>query len=85
MSIPLSEFEIHKYFTKPDYTAEQVIIGSILGDGSLRKRGINCNTMFIEGHGIKQKEYLLWKAKILNFFLNIKTLEYPSIFYDKFD
>jgi len=51
---------------------EQVLIGSLLGDGNLKinKRGINA--MFREIHGIKQKEYLLFKKRYLKCF-------YPEI------
>jgi len=46
---------------------EQVIIGSLLGDGYLNKsKGIRTNPRFIEGHSIKQKDYLLWKKGILS-------------------
>jgi len=41
---------------------EQIIRGSILGDGGLYTRN-NVTANFIEGHGIKQEQYLKWKAK----------------------
>jgi hypothetical protein len=48
-------------------TEEQrsVIVGSILGDGTMRigKRAVNAN-LKIE-HGLKQKDYVLWKYSIL--------------------
>ncbi|MBI2507721.1 hypothetical protein HYV89_02100 [Candidatus Woesearchaeota archaeon] len=43
-----------------------LIIGSILGDGYVRKRDKNCN--FRVGHSDKQKEYLLWKYMTLKEF-----------------
>ncbi len=53
---------------KIDAEAEQVLIGSLLGDGGLQiiKKGINAN--FKEVHSIKQKNYLLWKKEMLVFF-----------------
>lgn len=44
---------------------EQILIGSYLGDGGITKQGINkyaCKLV----HGEQQKDYLLWKSKILN-------------------
>ena len=48
--------------------AEQVLIGSLLGDGGLQiqKNGINAN--FNEVHSIKQKKYLIWKKEYLSYF-----------------
>tara|TARA_Y100000310_G_C20655200_1_gene801628 strand:- start:444 stop:1529 length:1086 start_codon:yes stop_codon:yes gene_type:complete len=43
---------------------EQVLIGSLLGDGSLQK--IGRNAYFRETHSTKQREYLKWKKKHLN-------------------
>jgi hypothetical protein len=40
---------------------EQVLIGSILGDGSIGKTGA-----YQEGHCVRQKDYLLWKKRILD-------------------
>lgn len=42
----------------------QAIIGSLLGDGSLRS-GTAPTAEFRENHSIKQKEYLEWKFKLL--------------------
>jgi len=43
---------------------ESVLIGSLLGDGTLRlgKKAINVN--FKAEHGLKQKDYLWWKYKV---------------------
>ena len=41
---------------------EQIIIGSILGDGCLV--GNKRNPKFKENHSIKQEEYLRWKGDI---------------------
>jgi len=50
--------------------AEQVLIGSMLGDGSMQKRGNSIN--YIEKHGINQKEYLIWKKKYFDRFFKTK-------------
>lgn len=51
-----------------------VIIGSILGDGFLQKTGKNNARLRLE-HGLKQKEYLMWKCQILeNFFQGKPTI-----------
>lgn len=44
-------------------TEMEVIIGSLLGDGNMRLNGRNAS--FCIGHGSKQKEYCLYKAKLL--------------------
>ena len=40
-----------------------LIVGSLLGDASVRQRDKHCN--FRVGHTVKQKNYLLWKYDIL--------------------
>jgi predicted transcriptional regulator len=82
-------------FGKLDFTEEeeQVIIGSLLGDGSIIK------TNYREGyyaltvtHGIKQQAYIEYKAKLLNrltktVYANkrldkrFKTLEYTTLYF----
>lgn len=54
--------------------AEQVLLGSLLGDGCLHinKKNREKNAKFYESHSIKQKSYLLWKKIILQYFLIIK-------------
>ncbi|MBI2552505.1 hypothetical protein HYW17_04375 [Candidatus Uhrbacteria bacterium] len=44
---------------------EQLIIGSLLGDGSLTATGGGKRYRFTVSHGSKQKEYLFWKYEIL--------------------
>jgi hypothetical protein len=45
---------------------EKLVTGSLLGDGCLTKSwGSTGVSVFREGHGIKQLEYLLWKIKEL--------------------
>ncbi len=48
-----------------DETQYQVVYGSILGDGSIRKLKDGCSHLRI-GHGLKQKEYARWKQEILS-------------------
>ena len=64
---------------------EQVLIGSLFGDGGLERnrstsKGIKkvkpVGIRFKERHNIRQKEYLLWKKEILSKILTIK--EYYS-------
>lgn len=43
---------------------KSVLLGTILGDGFLQKTGKKNARLRLE-HGYKQKEYLLWKVKIL--------------------
>jgi len=45
--------------------AEQVILGSTIGDGRLVKRNKKGGTALLMGHCKKQKEYLEWKVDIL--------------------
>jgi len=46
---------------------EQIIIGSLLGDARLQRKGEG-NACFREEHSLKQKNYLLWKMEILSKF-----------------
>ena len=66
-------------------TWEQVLLGSLLGDGNLRKRrksnGDNENDkypQFREAHHRRQEQYLNWKLNILSQFLNFKIHKYPN-------
>jgi len=48
------------------YETQQIIIGSLLGDGFITKNSNKSKEYcFREGHGEKQKEYLKWKANML--------------------
>lgn len=61
-------YKLDQTFTLDDLdnTTYQVLIGSMLGDGSVvHKQG---KYVFSEGHGLKQTEYLRWKQKRLNVF-----------------
>lgn len=50
-------------------TTYQVLIGSILGDGCVSYAYVNgTNCIFEEGHGIKQRDYVIWKSKLLKIF-----------------
>lgn len=51
------------------YEVQQVILGSLLGDGFLTQNSNKSKEYcFREGHGEKQKEYLKWKANLLKEF-----------------
>lgn len=47
---------------------KQVLYGSLLGDGALTIRKESKNATFTEGHCLKQREYLEWKAEQLKRF-----------------
>lgn len=51
-----------------DENTQQVLIGSLLGDGGVYITGRCKNAMFCEEHSIKQSEYLKWKAGVLSCF-----------------
>jgi len=53
------------------YDVEQVLIGSLIGDGGLKK---GKSSSYYETHSLKQSEYLKWKAEILSSFFggNVK-------------
>lgn len=55
---------------------EQVLLGSLFGDGGLRKQSKGKNIEFRETHSIKQKDYLLWKKALLS-----QTFIITSYFY----
>ncbi|MEK7390763.1 MAG: hypothetical protein AAB635_01345 [Patescibacteria group bacterium] len=44
---------------------KSVIVGNILGDGCLCENWSKTNFRMIISHSIKQKEYILWKLKLL--------------------
>ena len=52
--------------SKFSYQEGQVLLGSLLGDGSLWMGNQSRTPSFKEKHSIKQTEYLEWKAKELN-------------------
>ncbi len=58
----------HTIFNKKK--EEQILLGSILGDGCIYKNKNN-NYKYSESHSLKQKEYVLWKNRFLKF--NIHT------------
>ncbi len=58
---------------------QSILIGSMLGDGTMRigKRAIHAN--FKVDHGLKQKEYVFWKYEILkNFVTTPPKLSYRT-------
>ena len=60
-------------FPKANKNQEQLLIGSLLGDGHIRSRTNAKTAVYSEGHSPKQKEYLELKAKVLNS-LNAKVI-----------
>lgn len=42
-----------------------ILLGSVLGDGSVKIAKTNKNANFQEKHSIKQKEYLMWKRDVI--------------------
>lgn len=68
---------------KEDYEIKQLIIGSLLGDGSFVSSGGRTKNYYMSiAHGLKQKEYLLFKKKILDKY-NLVTSYYESTYEDK--
>lgn len=55
---------------------KQVLMGSLLGDGSLQKQ--QANAEFQEKHSLKQKDYLLWKKRILSKFFIMRIYDYDK-------
>jgi recombination protein RecA len=53
---------VKHYALSPDQ--EQLILGGVLGDGSLRQVSAH-NVSFRVGHGLEQEEYLRWKHEFL--------------------
>jgi len=57
------------------YSQKSLIIGSVLGDGSLTQ-GKDCiNARFCERHSESQKDYLVWKKNVLKPFTTSKLSE----------
>ena len=52
--------EVNTGTPAPDELLEQIILGSLLGDGAIQRHS------FVEGHGVKQVDYLMWKSKLLS-------------------
>lgn len=68
----LSHFTKRPRHTLSDFTGLQydVVIGSMLGDGSVSKTFRNLQSSFCESHCVEQKDYLFWKYEILkNYFV----------------
>jgi len=51
---------------------KEFMIGTLLGDGALRRKNKNQNATYRESHPLKQKDYLLWKQDILEKNLDIE-------------
>lgn len=73
---------------------DELILGSLLGDGGLEKnKGKKTRFRFKERHGLKQKNYLLWKKSILEkrfkvgvYYNNYSIAIYTSVdnYFDKY-
>lgn len=69
-----------KYLTEDQ---EQIVIGSILGDGSLRKkRTENSATQLRINHGSKQAEYCRWKEAVLSPWIGYSYAEERRVGFD---
>jgi len=67
----------HKVIAVTPKIPEEMMIGSLLGDGSLRLPSPNTCPAFSEKHSEIQKDYLLWKAGLLEELLpNVK--DFPA-------
>lgn len=51
---------------------KEFMIGSLLGDGALRRKNSNQNATYREAHSIEQKELLIWKKNIMEKNLDIE-------------
>lgn len=58
-----------------NHEVKQILLGSLLGDGCISLSGKR-SIVFVEGHSIKQKEYLLWKKEIFEKEFNVGYREY---------
>ena len=71
-----------------DDKERQIIIGSLLGDGSITQYSRSTTPTFRERHGAKQTEYLEWKAVMLSrlcprlrpHWATVKGKKYPGLF-----
>lgn len=52
------------------------VIGMLLGDGYLNKHNSESNSHLQMSHSIKQQDYALWKARLLEYLTNVTTREY---------
>lgn len=70
----LSNMSVYHELRESQFSQPQVdlIIGSILGDGSLRIPKHGKNAIFSERHCEKQKSYLEWKSDLLKPFIQSK-------------
>lgn len=59
----------------------QIIIGSILGDGSLRLMGQSKEASFVVDHSGRQKDYVLWKHNALREWVNYEPRTLQRIYH----
>lgn len=86
----MNEEEANSIFLLEDQ--EQVLFGTLLGDGSLKKQKNFKNARFQMKHSLKQKEWFDWKVKQLELLASFKCVFYqkeassktqPSKLYEK--
>lgn len=67
----------HKVMVVAPRVPDQMMIGSLLGDGSLTLPSPNTCPAFSEKHSESQRDYLLWKASLLEAFTP-NVVDYPA-------
>jgi len=72
--------DIYKELKITDFSALQknLIVGSLLGDGSLTKSRDCISARFVERHSVDQLDYLQWKNSILKPFVTSKLVKTPG-------
>lgn len=59
-----------------DENAEQILLGSILGDGCISIPRLGKNAFFREEHTTKQETYLIWKVNFIKGYFKINTRKF---------
>src|SRR3989344_7267463 len=67
---PARELREQKMLPRLNRIQKDLIIGSLLGDGSLRLMGRSREASFVVDHSEKQKDYVLWKYEVLRNWVN---------------
>lgn len=69
IDIRLVEMYLNEQVIPNDYvltpTEEQIVIGSLLGDGNISANKSNTKSHLIFAHSSKQKDYCIWKTQML--------------------
>jgi hypothetical protein len=69
MNLRGKELENYKRSLRLNEEQEDVLIGSMLGDGNIRFPGRSTEASFVTEHGAAQREYVFWKYKIFQSFV----------------